>query len=245
MAKRRSRDEEEAVDWVGAAMIDSTELERRRAKLLEGGPRERAAASSLSFGRTALVMSGEIGYQQVRVEALIVRAGSNRARFYDAFADKEACFTWAYRAAAETLCERLLRSCAEAGDWASGMRAGLVALAAFVSTEPEAARGLLAEPGGASAAVAAKREEVVERLSLAVDRGRRERIAPGHEIPAATARFVLGAIESAILKFLSDPGRDGFQEELPDLLYLAVELYLGSDAARSEVKALGSESGAA
>jgi AcrR family transcriptional regulator len=238
MAKRRSHDEEDMAAWLGAAMLDRTEFERRRTELSQGGPKERARADSLSLGRTALVMAGELGYQQVRVDELIVRAGSNRVRFYDAFADKEACFTWAYEAAVDTLRERLLGACAGPEGWASGMRGGLVALSAFLAAEPEAARGLLAEPGGAGDAVAAKRAEVLERLTRAVDRARHERIEPGHSPPPLTARFVVGAIQAAAVRSLNDPGGRSFEEELPGLLFIAVDYYLGPEVARAQVRAL-------
>jgi AcrR family transcriptional regulator len=238
MANRRSHDEEDMAAWLGATMIDQAEFERRRGELSAGGPEGRARADSLSLGRTALAMAGELGYQQVRVDELIVRAGSNRVRFYDAFIDKEACFTWAYDAAVDALCERLLGACTEPEAWAAGMRGGLVALSAFLAGEPEVARGLLAEPGGAGNAVAAKRAEFVERLAEAVDRARRERDEPRHPLPPLTARFIVGGIQAAAIRSLNDPVGRSFEEALPGLLFIAVDYYLGPEAARAEVRAL-------
>jgi AcrR family transcriptional regulator len=240
MAKRRSYDEEGTAAWAGPALIDGAELERLRAQLAEGRPEERVAATRLDFGRAVIAMAGEVGYEGVRVEGLIERAGSNRARFYAAFPGKEACFTWAYEAAIEAACERLLDACESAPDWASGMRRALVELARFVAAEPEVARGLLAEPGGAGAAVAAKRMEVLERLSRAIDRARRETTRSRHSPPPVTSRFILSAINTAVLKFLAEPGGGGLEAELPGLLYLVVDVYLGPEAAREQVRALGS-----
>jgi AcrR family transcriptional regulator len=237
MAKRRSHDEEDKMAWVGAAIIDGAEAARRR-DALTTGPRERAAASRLVLGRTALEMAGELGYQQVTVEELIDRAGSNRARFYDVFVDKEACFTWAYEAGADALCECLLSACAEGPDWASGIRRALVALAALVGAERGVAAGLLTEHREAGTAVTAKRQEVVGRLTRAIDRARRETTDSRHAPPPFTAQFILSAVEAAVLKFLVDPGEGGFEAEVPDLLYLAVEIYLGPEAARAQVRAL-------
>jgi AcrR family transcriptional regulator len=243
MAKRRSHDEEGMAAWAGPALIDGAELARRQTELIAGSSAGRAAAISLSFGRAAIVMAGELGYEGVRVEELIERAGSNRARFYDAFADKETCFTWAYDAAIEAICERLLDACESAPDWASGMRHALEELAGFVAAEPGVARGLLAEPGGAGAAVAAKRMEVLERLSRAIDRARRETVASRHSPPPVTSRFILSAIHAAVLKFLADTdaGAGDLEAELPSLLYIAVDFYLGPEAARAQVRALRSD----
>jgi AcrR family transcriptional regulator len=240
MAKRRSYDEEGMAAWAGPALIDGAELERRQAQLAEGRPEQRAAATKLAFGRAAIVMAGELGYEGVRVEGLIERAGSNRARFYAAFPSKEACFTWAYDAAVEAGSERLLEACESAPDWSSGMRVALEELTSFVAAEPGVARGLLAQPGGAGAAVAAKRMEVLERLSRAIDRARRETLRSRHSPPPVTSRFILSAINAAVLKFLLDPGGGDLEAELPGLLYLAIDLFLGPEAARTQVRKLRS-----
>jgi AcrR family transcriptional regulator len=224
--------------WAGVVLIDRIELDRRQTELMAGPPAGRATAIRLSFGRAALELAGELGYQQMRTGELIERAGSNRVRFYDAFADKEACFAWAYEAAWEALCERLLGACAAADDWAAGMRGALSYLTRFVGAEPAVAASLLARPGGAGDMVAAKREEVFGRLSRAIDRARRETIASRHPVPPITPRFILSAIQSAALRFLADPDGRSFEEQLPGLLYLAVNYYLGTEAARAEVRAL-------
>jgi AcrR family transcriptional regulator len=240
MAKRRSHDEEGMAAWAGQALIDDGELERRRAQLLEGSPEERTAATRLSFGRTALVMAGESGFERVRVKELIERAGSNRARFYDAFAGKAALFAWAYPTALEALADRLLGACGAAPDWPSGMRRAIVELARFVSAEPEIARGLLADPAGAGAEVARRHMEVFERLSRAIDRARRETSQSRHPVPPFTSRFILSAIDTAVLKFLSDREGGSLDKDLADLLFVAVELHRGPEAAREQVRALDS-----
>jgi hypothetical protein len=43
----------------------------------------------------------------------------------------------------------------------------------------------------------------------------------------------------AVLKFLADPAGHSFDQELPGLLYLAVDLYQGPEAARAQVRTLG------
>lgn len=228
--------------WAGRALLDGARFAERRAELAADGPGGRAAAIRLDLARTALVMAGERGYEAIVVEELIERAATNRARFYQAFAGKEACFAEAYVAGAEALAERLLGACEAAGGWAAGMRAALEELARFVVAEPAVARGLLAEPGGAGAVVAAKRDEVFGRLSRAIDRARRETTRSRHPSPPFTSRFILGTIDAAVLKFLADPEGRSFEAELPGLLYLAVDFYLGPEAARAELRELGSGS---
>jgi hypothetical protein len=121
------------------------------------------------------------------------------------------------------------------------MRGAIAELAHFVSAEPEIARGLLADPAGAGAEVARRHMEVFERLSRAIDRARRETSQSRHPVPPFTSRFILSAIDTAVLKFLSDRDGGSLDKELADLLFVAVELYQGPEVAREQVRALASD----
>jgi AcrR family transcriptional regulator len=238
MTSARFDDEEEMAAWAGGALIDSAELARRQEALEKGGPGQRVQASALTLGRTVLVMAGELGYRSVTVEELTDRSGSNRARFYDAFADKESCFSWAYGAGTEALCDRLLGVCSRSADWASGVRLALLDFSDFVAAEPEIARGLLIRPGDAGPAVAADRQEMAARFLDALDATASEKIEVPHPAPSTTPRFIFGAIEAAAVRALSGPEERNFAEDLPGLLYMAIAFYFGPDRARAEVRKL-------
>lgn len=238
MDTRRSYDEEEFAAWAGRALIDGAELDRRRIQLMEGGPGGRTTAARLSFGRAAIAIAGERGYGEIKVEELIERADSNRTRFYDAFTNKEACFSWAYPAALEALTERLLDICETSEDWPSGIRKALVELGSLVSDEPEIVRGLLVHPGEAGVSVAASRQAMMLRLTRAVDRVRREARFPEHPLPPLTPHFILGMIETQVLRFLVDPhGRD-LEGLVADLVWMVINLYRGPGEAGAQVRAL-------
>ena len=55
-----------------------------------------------------LLVSGEIGYEQVAVRHVIERARASRATFYKHFEDREDCFAQAYGDATEWLFRRLI-----------------------------------------------------------------------------------------------------------------------------------------
>jgi hypothetical protein len=80
----------------------------------------------------------------------------------------------------------------------------------------------------------AKREEVFERLTRAIDSARRE-TESRHSPPPITAAFMLSAIEESVVMALvkDEPGR--FAETVPELTFLAAAAYFGEEAAREEL----------
>jgi AcrR family transcriptional regulator len=189
--------------------------------------------------RAALELSGEVGFERMTVAALVERSGSNLDRFYRTYGDKAGCFAAAYARAIEELVGGVLGACATEPRWADGMRAALGWLAALVEAEPILVKGLLGESRAAQGQTAAKRQEVFERLSRAIDRARRETREPRHSPPPLTAWFILGAIETSMLRCLDHaPGTDFAERWLPGALYVAVDLYLGAGAAREQVRLL-------
>jgi AcrR family transcriptional regulator len=186
--------------------------------------RDRRDQAARQIERAMLELSGEHGYANVTIAAVMARSGSNRQQFYTAFESKAACFEAAYGATADALVEQLLGGCPASSSWA-------------LATEPDLARGVFAEGGALGGKVASGRREALARLTEAIDRGRRE-IPDGRPVPPDSAAiFIAGAIEAGVVRSFADPGAGEIRDELADLLYLAVDLYLGPEAARNEVRA--------
>lgn len=179
----------------------------------------------------ALEVSGEVGYRRLTVQRIIDRSEVSRARFYKGFADKADCYGQAYGLAIERLEQDLLGPGAAAPNWPAGFRAALEALARFLDSEPLLAKGLLAEVHVAGGAALAKRKEVFERLSSAIDVARRKNESR-HSAPPITASFILNAIEAAVVRSLINGAPQDFATSLPDLIYIAVSFYFGEEAAR-------------
>jgi AcrR family transcriptional regulator len=232
MANRHSddRDGEEAdLRWLHPDALARTQEEAARAERAE-----RSAATRRAMERAALELSGEVGYGQMTVAALIRRSDSNLDRFYKAYRSKFDCYLTGYEGAIDALCERLLGACAEAADWPAGMRAALGELAGFLSAEPSRAKGVLAEVYVAGGAALEKRNEVFERLSRAIDRARRETVGSRHSPPPITSRFILNAIEATVVRDLASGKADDFAAQLPGVLYLASTPYFGrAEASRA------------
>ena len=189
-----------------------------------------------------LLSAGEKGYAKTTVREVAERAGITQDRFHRRLGSKEACFALAYEGAAERLAGELLEACRGAASWREGFRAGLAELLRTVAEQPLLAKALLIEVRAARGEAWVKHQQVVERLTEAVDTARRE---PG-ALPSATAftaGFTVGAVEeSACLEI--GAGRAAQAERLlPGLMHLAVLNYFGEDAAWEELDAAETGSG--
>jgi AcrR family transcriptional regulator len=183
-----------------------------------------------------LVVSGELGYEQVAVRHVIERAKTSRATFYKHFEDREDCFAQAHRDAGEWLYRRLLGAARRRPGWREGLRAALAELLEFCATQPEIARALLVESHAAGPRAMAQRRELMERLSHALDSARRE-IPSRQAPPPVTSSFIVGAIDSLVSAKLMDEDAERAPEMLPGLLYFVVMQYYGESAAWEEMAA--------
>jgi AcrR family transcriptional regulator len=177
---------------------------------------------------------GELGYRAVTVKDVYERYGGYRVEFYNHFASKAECYAVAYELGIERLWRRLMRACEAAGDWASGLQAALGELAAFVSERSDIAAGLLVQARVAGGPAGAKRAEVLERLTCAVDGARRETSASRHSPPPITARFMVSAIEESVVSALARGVPEDFAAAVPSLAGLGVTFYFSGEAGRGK-----------
>lgn len=162
-----------------------------------------------------LEVCGERGYRRASVQAVIDRCGGYRAQFYAHFPNKERCYLEAYEMEAWWLCEEMLKG-TEAGDRRQCLRRALTTLAAYVERNPLRARGLLADVHVVAGPALAIREEVLERLSHALDRARRE-TGSRHSPPPLTANFIVLAIDAAVTEALLRDTPERFGRMIPEI----------------------------
>jgi AcrR family transcriptional regulator len=224
MPKRRSDKDDPARSR--QPRIPKRELERLR----EQAEAEMPAPSRLE--RAVLEASGEVGYQNLTVQLVLDRAEVGRSAFYKLFRNKEECYQRAYSVAIDGLAQRLLGACGEHDAWRPGFAAALRELARFVEQEPLLANGVLAQVRVAGGPAYAKRVEVFERLSRAIDSARRETSSSRHSPPPISAVFILSVIEEAVVSSLARRVPAEFAAAVPDLNYLAVSIFFGETEAR-------------
>ncbi|HET9164134.1 MAG TPA: TetR/AcrR family transcriptional regulator [Solirubrobacterales bacterium] len=162
---------------------------------------------------TMLLTVGEMGYSKATVREVVERARITQDRFHRRFGTKEACFARAYKEAADRLGSQILETCRDATSWREGFRAGLTELLRFVAEQPLQAKALLLEVRAARGDAWSVHQDVVERLTSALETARQEPGARPDSNPM-TAGFIAGAIEES----LSIEIAAGRAEEAPFLL---------------------------
>lgn len=177
-----------------------------------------------------LAASGELGFRETSVRAILEHSGGHRAQFYQHFESKEDCFAQAYATWIERLCVSVLEAAATTPGWEAGVREAIVRLFRFVTARPEIARALFVEVQIAGEPAMARHEAVVERLAAAVDSARAE-IDPSEAPPEATGVFVVGGVESCVNEALSDGDPSRLWDALPELMHFAVGSYFGKEEA--------------
>lgn len=183
-----------------------------------------------------LVVSGEIGYEQVAVKHVIERGKTSRATFYKHFTDREDCFAQAYCDASEWLWLRLTGAAKRHPSWRESLRAALAELLEFCANQPAMAKAIFVEVHAAGERALAQRQDLMERLSRALDSARRE-IPSRHAPPPITSTFMVGAIDTLVCAKLMDGDAERAPEMLPGLLHFVVMQYFGEKAAWEELAA--------
>jgi AcrR family transcriptional regulator len=182
-----------------------------------------------------LVAVGRLGLERTAVQDALDLTRHSRARFYELFDNKADCFARAHDAEAERLCGEILAAARAEAEWARGVREGLRLLLRFVGASPPRARALLIEGRHAHGRTATKHEEVVGRLSQAVDSARRA-VGTQHTPPPSTAKFMVAAVESAVCRWLGEGSGSDAISLLPGLVHFSVLYYFGEETA---LRALG------
>jgi AcrR family transcriptional regulator len=175
-----------------------------------------------------LLTAGELGYAKATVREVMSRARITEDRFHRHFGGKEACFARAYSDAAARLEQELFDTCAMAPSWKAGFEAALAELLRFVAEQPLLARALLIEVKVARGEAWARHQEVVKRLTAAIDSAREQPGARPGSSPM-TAGFVVGAIEESLCIEIAAGRAAEAERLLPDLTRLAFLQLFGED----------------
>jgi AcrR family transcriptional regulator len=177
--------------------------------------------------RAVLEAAGEVGYRDLAVRHVLDRSGESRGGFYRHFESKADCYARAFEAAGDRLCCRLLEVAGSEDSWQRGLRSALDEFARLLEQNPLLARGMLVEVYIAGEPAMAKRKEVFERLSRAIDSARRENESR-HSPPPIAADFILSAIETTAVNALIQGAPRNFTAAVPELADLATMVFFGT-----------------
>lgn len=120
-----------------------------------------------------------------------------------------------------------------AAPWRVRMRSVLEAQVDYFVLHADLACLYLAEPVFAGARMQRRRRNAIDRMARMIDAGRSESRRPG--APFAGADAVAGAVWTQMARVVRAGQPEDLRARLPELMYLVVLPYCGSDAAREEL----------
>ncbi len=174
-------------------------LELRRRRLLSAG----------------LKLFAERGYEETSVGAIVAHARMSKSAFYEHFTSKEHCFREVLAAEGGALIHDVLADAAKGRNHHERLRLGITRFVRTCFERSPAARVLIVESIGLSAAVDEIRREVQGRLADAV--AEEVRHARPHDPfyadkdPEVFGRAVVGAVNDVVSYFLTHPRADADQ----------------------------------
>ena len=173
----------------------------------------------------------ELSYDKTTVALISSRARVSKSDFYRHFASKNECFLAVYDAAVERLREDAVAACAEYGDWAGGVCAGLEAALAGLAAEPARAKLLLVEGLRAGPGIYGRFRAAVESFVPYLRDGAPTRTSGGRP-PEAADEAVVGGIASLLGRRILAGEAEQLERFFPELAEFALAPYLGIAEAR-------------
>ncbi|HET9677225.1 MAG TPA: TetR/AcrR family transcriptional regulator [Solirubrobacterales bacterium] len=180
------------------------------------------------------------GFENTTPQMVFDRAGVVAERFSGEFESVEA----AALAALDEMGARYLPIVERAflttpGGWRDKLRAAVFAAAEALRENPVDARFAAYETMRMGGAARALRDRLLVPVVEMVDSGRRE-MDPRRRLSRATAEAVVGSFVDALVRQITFERPTDPREYVPQMMYLAVRPYLGSEAAEEELLMLPS-----
>lgn len=143
--------------------------------------------------------TAELGYAEMSVEAIVVRAGVSRRTFYEHFKNKEDAFLAAYDAVVHQMARCIRRAYLNETTVLERLRAGIRAYMQFLADEPESARMCIVEVLAAGPRAIARRNEAMRMFAEIIEDNIHELI-PGCRRAALTAETIVGGIHEVVFR---------------------------------------------
>jgi AcrR family transcriptional regulator len=199
-------------------------------------PTSRRAEQRRAILKAMLETSGELGYRSATVRRVLAHSGGTVVQFYSLFRSRRDCFAAAYELELDRLCAVLLEVGASKPSWLEGLAAALAELFDYAANRPRPARAIFEEVYVAGGASLVRHEEVLERLSGAIDSAHRKTTGSCHSPPPVTASFIVGGIEGLVRAKLAAGEAEQLPQTLPELMQIVAALYRDDGVEDGEVK---------
>lgn len=197
--------------------------------------RERAESAERARILEAVIEVGaEHGYLDASIEAIVDRAGVERAAFDRHFRGKYDGFLSAWQEVNEECMEEIIGAFNGEEDWPDRLRA--VAHKVVYALEHDPRRGAFAvEVLVAGQAARARRDMTMRVIASLIDAGRNE-MEDRDSVPRSTAEALAGAAYSQMFSKVVAGAHDELPGLVPQLMSAAVMPYLGVEAALAELR---------
>jgi AcrR family transcriptional regulator len=204
-------------------------------KTTAAAPKRKRLRERERIAQAMLELSGEAGYRAATIAKVLARAGGDGGEFYSHFKSRELCFAEGHEFEIEGLYAMLSAAALAPDGLRDGLRASLEALFRYANERPLIASAVFREVYVVRGAALTKHNEVLERLSRAIDGACRASLEVSHAPPPLAASFMVGGIEEFVCAQLSKGDPQGLFQALPELMHLLVAPYFGDEAARDEL----------
>jgi AcrR family transcriptional regulator len=193
-------------------------------------PEQVAASQRGRLIDAMVVLSSDVGYEQITIADLTTQARTAKRTFYAHFAAREDCFLAAYDRVDAAAFDALLRGASTADAPFPRIRAALEALLTYLADHPKEARLWVLDSRGVGPRASAQRVQTTVRLAdlyLALH----AEIAPTLDPPVPMSRIralaVAGALELPIAAMLQSEGPAVLPELTDELSRAAYTLVYG------------------
>jgi AcrR family transcriptional regulator len=195
-----------------------------------------ATAQEASRLREALLdLCAERGYEELKLEHLLERAGVDEADFHRRYADLDTFFAAVLGEVYDEFFARAQDAVAGQVGWRDRLRATAYALLRFLRRDERVARLAAVEVQHAGKRAQELFLQTFNRLVNLLDEGSSE--ADGPETPGLATAIGVGGVVFARIQEAVAKGELGLgEEEIPELLYAAVFPYLGAEGAEEELR---------
>jgi AcrR family transcriptional regulator len=199
----------------------------------QGLPRELPQSELIIAAFVDLI--AERGYHDTTLSALLERVGFDQREFQRHFAGLDDCFAVLWEQSKDQVVLALSAAFLSADTWREGMRRAAWAFCRWLQENPGRARALLVDVAYAPDEVRAYRDSVINAYIELVHLGRHERPEAAH-VPRASAEAVIGAIWERAGAEVNAGRFDRLPAQVPQMMYVMVAPYLGTEAAEEELR---------
>lgn len=178
----------------------------------------------------------ERGFRDVDPAFVERRAGVAGGAFGRHFSDPGDCFLAAWDELEREYSRRLSAAWEGLGGWRDRFRIAVTETVRLIEAYPRQAKFMTVEALGVEAA-SERRQALVSRLTAFVDTAREELDEPS-AVPQITAGWVVAIFFDRVYRSLLGAAGSDLAAELPELMYLAISSYFGTEAGLAELESL-------